>query len=215
MLLRTNLILFALLILFLPKGIAQQLQFSGRTTVVADSIVFYTDGMTIIHAKKTIEAAPREIGLSISGLFDYGFLYKKQLSEQRYLSLRTLALLATAREDEGGESTRLTATGGIEKRRPIAGKLWLVHGPELSFHVQYQNDITDQLFASAGPGYMLGAQFHFVEPCYLQFQLSASVQATYQYAGPRPGIPVRDSWGMSAGFNNANVGLSLVYRIVE
>ncbi|MBK8702423.1 MAG: hypothetical protein IPN33_01600 [Saprospiraceae bacterium] len=204
--------LLALLAFLLPKGIAQKLQFNGRTTIVADSIVLITDG-GIIYTPKTTEAAPREVGLSVSGLFEYGFLYKKQLREQRYLSLRTLALLATAREDQSGESTRLTATCGIEKRRPIAGKLWLVHGPELTFHVQYENNASHQLFASAGPGYMLGAQFHFAEPCYLQFQVSASVQATYQYQGPRNGQPARDLWGATAGFNTSNVGLSLVYRI--
>ncbi len=212
MLLKTNLMLLALLAFLLPKGIAQKLQFNGRTTIVADSIVLITDA-GIIYTPKTTEAAPREVGLSVSGLFDYGFLYKKQLREQRYLSLRTLALLATAREDQAGESTRLTATCGIEKRRPIAGKLWLVHGPELTFHVQYENNTAHQLFGSAGPGYMLGAQFHFAEPCYLQFQVSASVQATYQYQGPRNGQPARDLWGATAGFNTSNVGLSLVYRI--
>ena len=213
MLLKTNLILLALLACFLSKGIAQKLQFNGRTTIIADSIVLLTDGTGIIYTPKTTGAAPREVGLSVSGLFEYGFLYKKQLSEQRYLSLRTLAFLATAREDQAGESTRLTATGGIEKRRPIAGKLWLVHGPELTFHVQYDNNTAHQLFAGAGPGYMLGAQFHFAEPCYLQFQVSASVQATYQYQGPRNGQPAQDLWGATAGFNTSNVGLSLVYRI--
>lgn len=213
MLLKTNLMLLALLACFLPKGIAQKLQFNGRTTIIADSIVLLTDGTGIIYTPKTTEAAPREVGLSISGLFDYGFLYKKQMGEQRYLSLRALAFLATTREGESGESTRLNMLVGIEKRRPIAGKLWLVHGPELSFHVQYDYNAAHQLFAGAGPGYMLGAQFHFAEPCYLQFQVSASLQATYQYQDPRTGQPARDLWGAEAGFNTSNVGLSLVYRI--
>ncbi|MBL7793749.1 MAG: hypothetical protein JNK77_15580 [Saprospiraceae bacterium] len=212
MLLKTNLLLLALLACFLPKGIAQKLQFNGRTTIVADSIVFITDA-GIIYTPKTTGAAPREVGLSVSGLFEYGFLYKKQLREQYYLSLRTLALLATAREDKSGESIRINLIGGIEKRRPIADKLWLVHGPELTFQVQYNNNASDQLFAGAGPGYMLGAQFHFAEPCYLQFQVSAALQATYQYQGPINGQPARDLWGATAGFNTSNVGLSLVYQI--
>lgn len=206
--------LFAVALIFASSqySAAQELHFNGRTSVTADSIVFFTDGKAIIYAPKSREAAPHEIGLTISGFFDYGFLYKKHLREQRYLTLRTLAFLATA-SDEGGERIRLTVAGGFEKRRPLAEKLWLVHGPQLYLRLEYNNDVAIQLSAGVGPGYLLGAQYHLTELFYLQFQVSASVQANYAYIGPHSRLPARDYWSVSAGVSNANAGLSLVYRI--
>lgn len=162
-------------------------------------------------AALSAQAQKHEIGLRLSGIESFGFIYKKQKNNGNYMRHR----LGLARanvfiwEDANSVNLNLGYAFGIEKRKSIGPKTSFIHGFEPALLVSYnysKNDTESNTSTSIIPtlGYVLGFQYAFSEDFYVNIEAVPSISSNI---GGRP-----NAFGFNAGFNSEAVSLTLAHR---
>lgn len=174
------------------------------------------------------EATPREIGVRINSLNNFGMIYKKQLRENTYRRYRLAFGDLTANFRKGYNQFGFSVGGAVgrEKRRPITDRLQFIYGTEFltslginsvssgSVTVDNGNGGTTTIYGnkviavtpSVGIGLVLGAQYNLNPRWYVSAELIPSVTASGTFGNGTSII------GIHAGFNSSSAGLTAAYR---
>lgn len=156
-----------------------------------------------IMAQTTDQGLKKEIGIRMTGVSDFDFMYKKQKSENKYTRLRLLsASLST-----GSFSSSLSAgfACGKEKRKLIAKDFYLIKGWEFMGSTSISGSTT--LSSSIGVGYVLGFQYNINEKFIVNLETIPSLITSATFTE-------NDfvSWDVDLGFSSSSVGLGIMYR---
>lgn len=171
-----------------------------------------------VHAQTPMK---REIGLrsNLDDPLNAGFIYKKQLAENRYRRYRLGFANATVNVQSPYPSNRfsLGTAIGTEFRKTLDDRLQFIHGPEvsLSFSIASAggfNSTTPEQYTLFSPnlgfGYVLGVQYNFSDKWYVNLETIPSISVSTTYGAPID-TPV---YVISAGFSSHSVGLTGAYR---
>ncbi len=163
----------------------------------------------------------REIGLQMSNLNDFSFIYKKQRSANKYLRIRAGNFNFTANISNDNSFGGIAAGFGIgfEKRKSIDDKLEFIHGFEPTLSVQRTNQsspssILDQRTIdniSPSLGYILG--FQLAASKFLSISLETRPSLTVSMTSDN-GFKSTDYRG-SLGFSSNAVTLGFHYRFMK
>jgi len=186
--------------------------------------LFYLLPLLLIATFGTVHAQTpmkREIGLrsSLDNPLNAGFIYKKQLAENRYRRYRLGFIDATVNVQSRAILAQygIGAAIGTEFRKDLDSRLQFVHGPEFSASLSVvavgnsgTADEYTQIAPRLGIGYVLGVQYNINSQWYVNMEtipaLSIGAQYTYGYQNPAP------VYTISANLNLATVGLTGAYR---
>ncbi|NBC08968.1 MAG: hypothetical protein GVY26_17390 [Bacteroidetes bacterium] len=152
----------------------------------------------------------REMGLRLSSVDDFVFIYKKQLEENRFKRFRFAFSNIGFRTFENIDNTFSLSIGGAigwEKRKQIAEKVQFIHGwePALRIFLDDNANGTGLLFRTS-IGYVLGFQLMVSEHFYAALETIPSLSTDI-------GVGLRDDeFAVNAGFSSNSIALTLVYR---
>jgi len=151
-----------------------------------------------------------EIGLRLSSLNDFDFIYKKKKGEMKYIRHR-IGLASVAVGGQSGENNvnvSLAYAIGIENRREINENLMFIHGiePRLTVNMVNNSSLT-RWNIGPGIGYVLGFQYNFEDAFYINLETIPSVVGNFNL---RNGSD--DMYSVVAGFNSNAIALTLAYR---
>ncbi len=169
-------------------------------------LLFCVVSAASLSAQET--ARTRELGLRLTGTDDFGFIYKKRLTDDRFRRYRFFSgqLGFTSIDGRNVGNLNVGAAIGKEQRTQVADRLDFIRGfePFLSLSVQSTVDV---FLASITPGigYVLGFQYNFAERFYLSIESIPSVSLTY-------GNGDVQLVSFNAGFNSNAVALTGAYR---
>ncbi len=171
------------------------------TLVLSLSLLFINSN----HA--SAQEVDRELGLRMSGLDNFNFIYKKSKGENKFLRIRAGAFNARFNSENEALNVGLTLAIGVEKRKPIDDKLSFIHGLEPS--LQVSGNFNDQNNFSVNPslGYVLGFNLNISDSFGINLEAIPSIRASLNIDNDGD---VSDSY--SFGFNSNSVALGLVYR---
>ena len=158
----------------------------------------------------------REIGLHMSGLNDFNFIYKRQKEENKFARYRFLFTNLGYRGFEGDNSGNFNfgfgIAAGVEKRRSISEKLQFIHGwePRLTLNLTANSD---NYFLNIRPaiGYVLGLQLDLSEKFYVGVETIPSLSAGFGINNDG----LSDNYDISAGFNSNVVSVTAAYRFAS
>ena len=153
----------------------------------------------------------REIGLSINDEFNFGFVYKKQKAERKYLVYDAAANFSILSSNGNNTVTAgLFFALGFERRVDIAEKVQFLHGwqPSLSLGTITNSDNLDILTIEPGLGYRLGFLYSFSDNLYVSLEGIANASMSILFNDDIEGTPT----STNIGFSPNNVTLNLIYR---
>ncbi|PRY28600.1 hypothetical protein CLV58_12815 [Spirosoma oryzae] len=184
--------------------------------------LFYLLPLLLIATYGTVHAQTpmkREIGLrsSLGNPLNAGFIYKKQLAENRYRRYRLGFVDATVNIKSPATLSQYTAGAaiGTEFRKDLDDRLQFIHGPEVNaslsvIAVGNANTIDQYTLVTPriGIGYVLGVQYNFNSRWYVNLETipGLAVEAQYGYPDSSP------TYTVMANINLATVGLTGAYR---
>lgn len=157
------------------------------------------------------ETPTRELGIRLSGLEDFDFVYKKENRIDQYYRHR-LGLVNVGVTGNSNSSIWNIGLGyafGIENRKTLNQKLKFIHGiePRVSFTYSSAGNQQNSWGYQIGLGYVLGFQYDFAESFYVNIETIPAL--TFQHQ-------TRDddstNYGFNAGFSSNAVALTLAYR---
>ncbi len=153
----------------------------------------------------------REVGIRLTGLENFGFIYKRGIGEDVYRRYRLFSSSVTYLNTNAGSQGNLGvgAAIGKERRSPLTDRLQFARGPEFSLSLS-------ALFAASqtvvnitpGFGYVLGLVYT-INP---QFHVSAEVIPSVSVLITTGNL---DVVGFSAGLNSNSVALTAAYRFFK
>lgn len=155
----------------------------------------------------------KELGIRMTGLQNFDFIYKKEKEPNKYSRIRLgVANISFANiADENVGNLALGIAMGSERRKAINEKLNFYRGPEpfanLALSVVADNTI---FVVQGGLGYVLGFQYNFSEVFYLSAETIPSVSLRFS-----SGENVDPSLGIFAGFNSNAVAITVAYRLLD
>jgi hypothetical protein len=174
-------------------------------------IFFLLLGLSLqAYSQTTDSLSWREMGLRLSGVNDFDFIYKKQIDENRYKRFRLLFSNLQFRRLNNTNLFDASVGGAIgwEKRRAIAEKVQFLHGWEPFLLINFNG--TDErvgLSTTLGVGYVLGFQLMVSEQFYAALETIPSLSVDLNAGEAAP-----DAVALGARFNSNAVSLTLVYR---
>lgn len=160
------------------------------------------------QSKQPREGRTHEIGLRLSGLENFDFIYKKSLSQDTYRRYRVFTSSATFFNLDGTSigDFSVNAAIGKERRLPIADKLNFIRGPEYSAGLNLVGtDDNFQFLVVVGIGYVLGFTYQVSDKFFIGLETIPSVSIGY-------GNGSSQVVAFSAGFNSNAIALTAVYR---
>ncbi len=160
---------------------------------------------TLLNAQNS-EPVNRELGLRMSGLSDFNFIYKKEIKENRFLRLRTGSLNLAVSGISESVNAGFTFGFGLENRKPIDSKLSFVHGFEPSLASSFSSS-NQPFLGRLSLGYVLGFQLNVSEQVGINIETIPALGFTY--------LAVEndiDKGQLDFNFNSNHVAISLVYR---
>lgn len=153
-----------------------------------------------------------EIGIRLTGLEDFDFVYKKEKQLNQFFRHR-LGLVDL--QASGNSNTTLWSFGlgyafGIENRKSINDKLKFIHGfePRMALNYSSFEGRTQNWAFQVGVGYVLGFQYDFAQAFYVNIEAIPAVTYT-RNQNSQDGIPENN---FKAGFSSNAVALTLAYR---
>jgi hypothetical protein len=175
------------------------------TPLLVLSIIFISSNNT------TAQEVDREIGLRMSSLNSFNFVYKKAKEENKYLRFQAGAFNANFASINNSED--LLALGfnlaiGIEKRKPIDDKLSFIHGFEPALRFSLATGDNSQAAFNPSIGYVLGFQLNISDSFGVNLETTPSIGASFYVDDDGFG----DNTNYNLGFNSNSVALSIVYR---
>jgi len=174
-------------------------------------IIFITLGVTA-GLKLEAQNVPRhEIGLRLTGLEDFDFIYKQEKASQKFFRHR-IGLINFGVNGKDNNSVFEFGLGyafGIENRKVINDKLKFIHGFEPRILSQYRSMDGNTIGwgLQLGLGYVLGFQYDFAESFYVGIETIPAVTYARELEGQNKG-----AYNFDVGFNSSAVALTLAYR---
>lgn len=158
-----------------------------------------------VMAQTTDQDLKKEIGIRMTGVSDFDFIYKKQKSENKYTRLRLL----TAGLSIGSYNSSLYAgfACGKEKRKLIAKDFYLIKGWEFMGSTSILE--TTAFSSSIGVGYVLGFQYNISEKFIVNLETIPSLTTSATFSD---NVYESVAWDVDLGFSSSSVGLSIMYR---
>ncbi len=188
---------------------------------------------TLVSAQETTN---HELGLRMSGLNNFNFIYKKQTAENRYLRYQIgnvnidYSSSDILREDpnfvEDEEISRSNLNSsigfglGFEKRRSITDKLMFIHGWIPSLGLDFSNrtvdgENVDQRFGvGLGIGYIIGFQMPLSDRFQISIETIPSLLVEYEHIEfeRRDILTTQDDINTDLGFYANLISLSVMYQ---
>lgn len=153
----------------------------------------------------------REIGIRLSGLEDFDFVYKKENRPNRYFRHRLGLVNINLNGSSGNDvwSFGLGYAFGIEKRKPINDKLKFIHGFEPRVSANWAKNTFRSLGWSyqVALGYVLGFQYDFSKS--FNINVEAIPALSYTRASKNGEFATYD---VNAGFSSNAVALTVAYH---
>lgn len=166
---------------------------------------------TLSTAQQTTEEPTinREIGLRLSNFDNFGAIYKKELSENRYFRVSAAVFNFNLNLVESGTSNiNLYLSSGIEKRRNIGEKFNFIHGINFNGGINFQGNTEASITQiSLGAGYLLGFIYDLNDHFYIGLETIPSINVGLTSSGDSNYLFV------SGGFNSTSNALTLVYKL--
>ena len=152
----------------------------------------------------------QEVGVRLNSFDSYDLIYKNQISENKYLRLRTVDVnFNIASRDQGSTEYRLAAgiALGIENRKSLTQKFDLIVGYEIIAGLNYFKS-GDNSFGTYnfGTGFVLGFNYKFTDRINLGFETIPTVIHNRNFGD------VQSRTSTNVGFNTSNVNLLATYR---
>ena len=170
--------------------------------------------MTYCEAQTTPSSPTREIGVSFTGLNNFGFSYKKQKGENKYYRFSLPSLNLSVGKFGSANmvgSITLGVSFGKEKRKAINEKLNFVKGWELSEYINTASIISKSNATttnfSTRLGLVLGFQYTINEKFNLGIETIPGI-ALVSRASPTE----IDFNSINIGFDSNKVALNLMYK---
>ena len=172
-----------------------------RLNVILPILVF-----TLISNSVSSQEQNHEIGIRLSGINEFDFIYKKQKKPNKYIRYRLISTDIRFRKIEDGNRISF-ATGlaiGKEKRNKISDRLSFIHGlePSLYFSLNKTDEETQTNYRPS-IGYVLGFQYQ-IKTFYVNVEAIPALSANY-----RSGV---EGFDLNAGFNTNGVALTIAYQ---
>jgi len=158
----------------------------------------------------------REIGISFSNFTDFGALYKKQVSENKWLRLRVistnLSLNNTSLSNNSQFSFGLNI--GKEKRKPVGDQLQFLHGINFGLggtYTKLENSVVEENVERISPfisiRYQLALQTQLSDQFFVVLQTFPGISFRPNFSSERD-----TEWNANIGFNSSAASLALLYR---
>lgn len=150
-----------------------------------------------------------ELGLRLSGLQSFDFIYKKSDNGTKFKRYRlAVANLGGVISENYRFNFNVAYAQGVEKRKNIGKKVQFIHGWEPGIFLSaYMNDEVYEGNAGIFLGYVLGFQYNISENFYINVESIPSLTIGGVFSDND------DSSGVlfNAGFNSNAVALTLAY----
>lgn len=164
-----------------------------------------------LSAQNSPELRKREIGMRLTGINNFGLIYKYELKDNKYRRLRLVSGdINIQNTDFTNFNTGFSLAIGSEKRVPISEKAKLLHGPEFvgGFSFSAVRNTTN-ITLRPGAAYTLGFLYQPNEKFNISLEGAVILATTYQFvSGNRDWI---DHAALSLQLNSNNLALNLVY----
>ena len=203
-------------------------------TITYFSLLLFSFFLLLTTSTSAQETTTHELGLRMGGLNNFGFIYKKQRAENRFIRYRignfsaqydrSNTALNTPEEDEFANREVDFSLGfgiGFEKRRRITDKLMFIHGwaPQISTRfLKLNREVNDEnepeltrFDASFSIGYILGFQMPLSDHFQVSIETIPSLGFTYIHT-KRENESTINYYNTELGFNANFVALSVMYR---
>ncbi|MEM6804877.1 MAG: hypothetical protein AAF696_25995 [Bacteroidota bacterium] len=157
-----------------------------------------------------LQAQTHEIGIRLSSLENFDFIYKKERAPDRFARYRLGIAGINYVNNEAADNLSLQFgfAYGVERRRAINDELSFIHGFEPFINLLYNSGtVVSNLNVNAGLGYVLGFQYDFSEEFYVNMETIPSIGIGVSATENNSNI-VR----ANAGFNSNAVSVTLAYR---
>ena len=154
------------------------------------------------------EDPKREIGVRMSSLQNFDFMYKKQKKENKYSRIRLMSFDVTLMDSSNSiNSMFLAAAYGKEKRIPVTKRISLVKGWELIGALSANQ--TDNVWGTfyTGAGLVLGVQYDFNKHFAIGMETIPSIVGRFSYSPSHVGFT-----GLDFGLGSNKAAISLMYR---
>ena len=157
------------------------------------------------------QSRTHELGLRLSGLENFDFIYKRSKDEQRFTRYRVLLGRGQFASHSNGDAVNI-ALGlaiGREHRKAIGRNLSFVHGWEPGFNIAASSgsDRTN-IFIAPFLGYVLGFHLDISESFYINIETIPSLSGNFRINDGE----ISDNYSVDFGFNSNAVALTLAYR---
>ena len=150
----------------------------------------------------------REIGVRMSSLQNFDFMYKNQKKENKYSRIRLMSFDVTLLDSSNSiNSMFLAAAYGREKRFPVTKRISLVKGWELIGAVSANQ--TDNIWGTfyTGAGLVLGVQYDFNDHFSMSMETIPSIVGRFSYSPSHVAFT-----GLDFGLGSNKAAISLMYR---
>lgn len=174
-------------------------------------IGFLTYGLSIGQLK----AQNKEIAIRTSGIDNFDFVFKKELSENRLLRYRLIVGRFNFSESSDNNSQTSINAGfamGLEKRKSINDKLMFIHGFEPSIFFQFSSSevtadstLNSNTIISPSLGYVLGFQYSINSNFYINVEAIPSIYFNSRSQNDET------TYNFGAGFSSNAVALTFAY----
>lgn len=183
------------------------------------TLFFILSGILAAQETTTATAAANhEIGLRLTGLTNFGMIYKKQLAPLKYRRVRLASAGLGFRSlgtDRNETNFGVNVAIGTERRAQLGGNFFFHHGPEPFGGINWVRSAAgssslNTLSVNAGLGYVLGFQAVVSERITIGLETIPSVQLSYTAVTNSNGL-----FGFMAGFDANAVALTATYSFVR
>ena len=162
-----------------------------------------------IIAQTTDQNSTKEIGIRMSGLSDFDFIYKKQKAENKYTRLRLISTAFSISDFENFNSLlSLGLTYGREKRKSLNNNFHFINGWEFIGSLSSSINNDDLTFSfSPGVGVVLGFQYEISEKFIVNIETIPSLTTNILYSSDYIKIS-----NLNFGFDTNSIALGLMYK---
>lgn len=149
-----------------------------------------------------------ELGIRMTDLVDFGFIYKKSDDGVKFKRYRLAAANFSATfTDDPNIGVDLSFARGVEKRKNVAAKLQFIHGWEPGIFINFRS-VNETIDFGVGGflGYVLGFQYNFSPQFYINIETIPSFSILANFIDDDDVI-----FSSNLGFNSNALALTMAY----
>ena len=172
-------------------------------------------GLPLVAQDAPPSLSQREIGLRLSGLNTFGFIYKRQVSDFQYRRVRVASGALSVRSG-GNIGLDFNVAFGKEKRQPLGSDFFFHHGAEpflgAAINGREQRGSRVTIFQlTGGLGYVVGFQKYLSDELTIGIESIPAVSLAYSANNVASGSDIL----FQAGFNANAVALTITYAFLR